>query len=198
MDTPATTDAPTIRHDGWTPERRTRFLDSLSHKGNVRLACSRAGMSPEAAYRLKRRDPLFARGWAAALVLAHDNGIQLLHDRAIDGIEEEVWYGGELRTRRKHDSRLFLAHLARLDKAAEDAGAQADAGRFDELLACIGGEKVPDDLLGDDGALPVDRETAGEEAARDAEYALRAEHEDRGAEISEREEAEGRCLRQSS
>ena len=57
MDQPAT---PIVRHDGWTRERQALFLDCLAERGNVRLACTRAGMSPEAAYRLRRRDALFA------------------------------------------------------------------------------------------------------------------------------------------
>lgn len=165
-----------IRHDGWTPERVARFFDSLAVKGNVRLACRKAGMSPEAAYRCKRRDPQFARGWAAALVLANDNGLDTLADRAIDGIEEDVWHRGELvGTRRRYDSRLLLAHLARLEKAAADEAAQADAARFDELVACLVGEAIPACLAGDDPLLPVDRASAalrvGEQADQDAEDA---------------------------
>jgi hypothetical protein len=159
---------------GWTRERMAQFLDYLSENGNVRAACKRVGLSREAAYRLRRRNPEFARGWAAALVLAHDAGVEVLGDRAIDGIEEDVWHRGELvGTRRKYDTRLLLAHLARLDKAAEDAAAQRDAGRFDELLACIAGEMVPPDLLSEDDILPLDREEAVREAAAQAEKAVR-------------------------
>src|SRR6478735_10549224 len=65
-------DATTETHDdcalvrGWTSERKTRFLDHLALKGNVRASCKRVGLSREAAYRLRRRDAVFARGWAAA------------------------------------------------------------------------------------------------------------------------------------
>src|SRR5690606_20097521 len=113
---------------GWTRERMAQFLDYLSEKGNVAAACKRVGLSREAAYRQRRRDAAFARGWAAAMVLAHDASVQVLADRAIDGIEEEVWNRGEMvGTKRKYDTRLLLAHLARLDKAAEDQAAQRDA-----------------------------------------------------------------------
>lgn len=166
--------ARTPRHDGWTPERMARFFDSLALKGNVRLACRRAGMSPEAAYRCKRRDPHFARGWAAALVLANDNGQDTLADRAIDGVAEDIWHRGALvGSRRRYDSRLLLAHLARLEKAAADEAAQADAARFDELVACIVGETVPEILAGDDPLLPLDRERAAADMAIHAEEAQR-------------------------
>ncbi len=59
--------APAVRRDGWSPELKIAFLDHLAATGNVRGACAAAGMSPEAAYRLRRRDPFFARGWGIAL-----------------------------------------------------------------------------------------------------------------------------------
>src|SRR5690606_30735246 len=144
MDTPPiATHAPDLAR-GWTPERKTRFLDHLAAKGNVRAACLRVGLSPEAAYRLRRRDDLFARGWALALALARTRTEQVLADRAIEGVEEPVYYRGELiGSRRRFDARLLLAHLARLDKLVEESETSADFGRFDELLALIAGEQAP-------------------------------------------------------
>jgi len=133
----------------------------------VRAACERVGLSREAAYWLRRRDDEFARGWAAALVLAHDAGEELLAACATEGIEEQIWYRGELvGTRRRIDARLLLAHLPRLDAAASMESAQRDAGRFDELLAVIAGEQPPEDLLAGDDVLPVEREAAAIRAHR--------------------------------
>jgi hypothetical protein len=152
--------APTVRCDGWTAARQVQFLDHLAIGGNVRAACARVGMSREAAYRLKRREPLFARAWDAALIRAREASAEVLANRAIDGVEEDVWYKGELvGTRRKYDARLLLAHMARLDKLAEaNATALADAERFDELLALVAGEEVPEGLA--TGTLPLPREPA--------------------------------------
>jgi len=167
---------------GWTPERKVQFLDHLARKGNVRAACARVRLSREAAYRLRRRDRLFARGWAAALIQAHEASIEVLAERAIDGIEEEVWHRGELvGTRRKYDSRLLLAHIARLDKAAENPAAQADAARFDELLARIGGDVLPGGLDSADGVLPLDREATAVKTADEAEAAYEVEDRKRDA-----------------
>lgn len=58
-----------VRHDGWTPQRKRRFLESLADVDDVRRACACVGMSRQAAYSLKKRDPLFAEGWALALRL---------------------------------------------------------------------------------------------------------------------------------
>jgi len=172
---------PTQPHDdcalvrGWTRERMTRFLDHLAEKGNVRAACGRVGLSRETAYRLRRRDPLFARGWAAAMVKAHDVTTEVLADRAIDGVEEPIYHRGELvGTRRRYDSRLLLAHIARLDKVLEDEAALADAARFDELLARIAGAELPEAMDSDDGVLPLERERL---ALRWGEYACAAHRE---------------------
>ena len=143
---------------GWTPELKARFLDRLAAHGNARAACAHA-LRQRA---LRRRDPFFARGWAAALVLARENGVQALAERAIEGVEEQIYYRGELvGTRRRYDARLLLAHLARLDAMVGDNAACADAGRFDELLNCVATGEL---------ALPPVRKdavaAAGDEARR--------------------------------
>jgi hypothetical protein len=163
---------PGVPARGWTPGAKARFLEHLALKGNVRAACAHVGLSAEAAYRLRRRDPLFARGWDAALVLAHDHGEQVLAARAIDGVEEPVYYRGEqIGTRRKYDTRLLLAHLARLDRMAENRAAQHDAGRFDELLALLAGARCPEVLADADG-LSLPRAEAIARAMAEAEQRL--------------------------
>lgn len=167
-DTPAAT-----RHDGWTPERRARFLERLAGHGDVRAACAVVGLSREAAYRLRRRDALFAGAWAAALVLAREASAEVLACRAIDGIEEEVWYRGEVvGTRRRYDTRLLLAHMARLDAQASDGSAQADAACFDELVAMAAGAQPPEDMVTDGDSMIPGREAyiaaREEQATREA------------------------------
>lgn len=151
----------TVRHDGWTPRRKALFLDHLANHGDVRAACRAAGMSREAAYRLRRRDAVFARAWAAGLALAGEAAGELLACRAINGVEEEVWHAGRMvGTRIRFDTRLLLAHLARLDRMAECETAQEDAARFDELVAMAAGEAPPaEGLIEDDDGVPLPRET---------------------------------------
>jgi hypothetical protein len=142
-------------HNGWTVPRRLAFLEHLAQRGHVRAACAAVGLSAEAAYKLRRREPLFAAAWDAALVLARRVAEQVLATRAIDGIEEPVWFRGELvGLRVRHDTRLLLAHLARLDRHAEStpyAGHRAE--RFDELLACVAGATFPKGLAAESERL---------------------------------------------
>jgi hypothetical protein len=59
---------PNVRHDGWTPERRRNFLQCLAAGGSVRLACGRVGLTRQAAYKLRGREPVFALAWDQALL----------------------------------------------------------------------------------------------------------------------------------
>src|SRR5687768_16669565 len=169
---------PATRRDGWSLERKLRFLGRLAANGNVRAACAAVGMSRESAYTLRRRDALFARGWAAAMLLAREAGVELLADMATEGIEEEVWHRGEhVGTKRRFDARLLLAHLARLDRMVEEADRSAaqDAERFEEILACVAEVEVPEELRVEEELLPLDRELtldkAGHAAAQDIDDA---------------------------
>ena len=163
---------------GWTPAAKVRFLEHLAWKGNVRAACACVGLSAEAAYRLRRRDALFARAWTAAVVMARDHSIEVMACRALDGVEEPVLYRGEqVGTRTRYDTRLLLAHIARLDQLADNAAAQWDAGQFDALLAALAEVPCPDDLAGSDG-LAFPHETAVGHAVDDAERALFCDGDD--------------------
>ncbi|WP_121114568.1 hypothetical protein [Croceibacterium ferulae] len=124
-----------------TPERQVQFLSVLATNGNVRAACAAVGTSAHTAYKLRRRNPLFARGWAGALAAARRHVEAVIHDRALNGIEEPVLYRGEVvATRRRYDNRLLLALAGRLDKAAEDSQVAADEAGLDALLAAIAGD----------------------------------------------------------
>jgi hypothetical protein len=161
---------------GWTPDRRTRFLSLLAESGDVRASALACGLSPQSVYKLRRRDGLFARAWLAALLLARDHSEQVMASRALDGVEEPIFYQGELvGTRRRYDNRLLLAHMARLDRLADDAEAEEDAGRFDELLALVAGERAPGDMAGDDLHLPLGEDDFADRRCRAAHRAKDAE-----------------------
>lgn len=172
-DRAADTPAAALPARGWTAEAKVRFCEHLAVKGHVRAACARVGLSAESAYRLRRRDPLFARGWAAAMVMARDHSEQVMACRALDGVEEPVYYRGELvGTRQRYDTRLLLAHMARLDRAAQSGQAPRDAGRFDHILALLAGEAEPEICGCDAHGLPLPRKESIERAVTEALDAL--------------------------
>lgn len=134
----------TQRHDGWTPERRRIFLETLAECGTVQDACRAAGMSPASAYALRQRasGALFALGWAAALRHARERLADELLSRAMHGCTETVERGDEVITRHRFDNRLSMAVLTRLDREAEkfDNAARTVttvAADFEALLECV-------------------------------------------------------------
>ena len=126
-------------------EAQAAFLSALAECGQARRAARAAGVSHQTVYRARRACAAFRRGWDAALIAARAFAEDVLATRALDGVEEEIFYRGELiGTRRRYDSRLLLAHLARLDRltgagqaaagASAAAGAEAFAEDFDGAL----------------------------------------------------------------
>lgn len=111
------------RHDGWTGEAMAKFLEALADTGVVAEACDAALKSREAAYALRRRDPLFAQAWELALANARDRLADTLLARSIEGNVEQIVKDGEI-VAEKHfiDNRLGLAILKRLDQRIDGNG----------------------------------------------------------------------------
>ncbi|MGQ7829397.1 hypothetical protein [Altererythrobacter sp. Z27] len=128
---PATTVNPTT----FTREAQAAFCEHLSTHGNVRLAARAAGVHRATAYRMRRACGRFEELWKGALLLARSHAEELLADRALNGVEEKVFYHGEeVATRIRYDSRLLLAHLARLDRLTQDHNVREAAMFFDYKL----------------------------------------------------------------
>ena len=132
------------RRDGWTPFARRLFLEVLSETGRVSLACDYAGLTKQSAYALRNRDPLFAAGWDAACELARAPLADALYEQAVNGVTETITRDGEVvATRHRHDGRLSIAVLHRLDKRCDRAAELGSAHlalvrRWDEWLALVG------------------------------------------------------------
>jgi hypothetical protein len=124
------------RHDGWTGERMAKFCEALADTGLVVEACLAAGKSTVGAYALRRRDPVFAAAWEAALTIARERLADSLLARSIEGSVEQYYKDGVLvGEKRVIDNRLGLAILRRLDRLAETGtplgtgGARLPTGR---------------------------------------------------------------------
>ena len=51
------------RRGGWTVERMEVFLGELKTHADVSRACDAVGLARQGVYRLRRRNPAFARAW---------------------------------------------------------------------------------------------------------------------------------------
>lgn len=83
---------PKKRAEEWRPA----FLDALTETANVSESCKKAGISRQTAYRHRRAYEGFANEWDEALGM----GVGTLEDEAVrrarDGVEESVFYKGEI------------------------------------------------------------------------------------------------------
>ena len=197
------------RLDGWTEEKQRRFIETLADTGLVGVAAKAVGMSRETAYRLRRsaHGAAFARAWDAAR--HHAGGLieDIAFERAIEGVEQDVYDGnGEVvAARLVYDNRLLkylLSHLkpdrygARAAPPLPSAPALEDSLRaMEPLLPALPEHMMePDDLahalqLADvaDGVLPRFL-SEQRPLATDAQIAA-AEREARGAAALAKREA---------
>ncbi|WP_294174638.1 hypothetical protein [uncultured Sphingomonas sp.] len=112
------------RMGGWTPFNRRLFLDILADTGKVSHACECVDLSKQSAYALRARDPVFAAGWNAAAELARDALADSVLERALAGSTETITRNGEVvAERHRHDGRLAMAVLARLDRRCDRSAA---------------------------------------------------------------------------
>ncbi len=144
-----------LRHDGWTPDRMRAFLERFAECGVVSEACLAAGMSARAAYNLRDRDPLFAAGWDAACVKVRPRLADEAFSRSMTGVVERIYKDGiVVAERHRHDNRLTMAVLARLDARLDQARAHVKAGgaaphldlaaNWEAFLAALGEDRRED------------------------------------------------------
>ncbi|MEO1922466.1 MAG: hypothetical protein ABGW84_11360 [Sphingomonadaceae bacterium] len=125
------------------------FLEALAVVGSVRAAARKARVSHQTVYRARRACADFRRCWEAAQLQALARAEDVLACRAIDGVEETVFYHGEeVAKRRRYDGRLLLAHIGRLDRLSERAEVRALSDEFDAAMAAFGqGKELPGEAL---------------------------------------------------
>lgn len=131
-----------LRHDGWTPDKERRFIETLADSGVVADACRASGMSRDAAYTRRRSagGRAFALAWEGALLIARGRLADEAMSRVLHGIVDRVYRNGELvAERHRYDNRLTMAVLSRLDRHADGLGENAPVVRavaqeFDRFL----------------------------------------------------------------
>ena len=111
---------PIVRHDGWTGEKIATFCEALAETAVVTEACDAAGMGISGAYAARRRNPIFAAAWDAALGIARERLADTLLARSMEGNVEQLYRDGELIGERHFlDNRLGLQILRRLDRLSD-------------------------------------------------------------------------------
>jgi hypothetical protein len=158
------------RCDGLTPERQVVFLDALARCGVAADAARAAGVSRDTVYNLRNRAEgrAFSLGWDAAMLMSRGHVADELHSRALNGVVEKIYRNGELwGERHRHDNRLAMAVLTRLDRQCEALGdgaatARVIAQEWDQFLDIVedGGDGAGDFLASRAAAVRIPAEEA--------------------------------------
>lgn len=115
-----------------TGEQRARFLEVLAEHANVGEAVRASGLPRRRALSLRAADEDFAADWDAAIEDARDRLELAAWTRALDGVEEPYFYGGQERgTLRRHPDGLLqmLLKAERPEKFGDAVGARSTAQR---------------------------------------------------------------------
>ena len=121
------------RHDGWTPDRIRRFLDTLAETGVVTDAARAAEMSVQSAYvfRNSARGRAFDVAWHSAQLRGRQSLADDLVSRARYGHVERLTRDGVVvAERHRYDNRLAMAVLTRLDALAASSAQSHEAARI--------------------------------------------------------------------
>ena len=135
-----------LRVDGFTGARQAIFLEAVAAGFTTTEAAAKAEISLTAIYnfRNRRAGRAFNIAWEAADRRARRPLADHLRNRALEGQAETLRDpdGAVVGTRHRHDNRLAMAILTRLDRKAEASQQDerlvgAVAEEFEELLALI-------------------------------------------------------------
>jgi hypothetical protein len=98
-----------MRHHKSAEEWRDKFLETLRGCGNIRESAAAAGVHRATAYRARDADAEFAEAWDDALDEAADVLEMEARRRAIDGVEEPVYFRGrEVGKVRRYSDTLLM------------------------------------------------------------------------------------------
>ena len=135
------------RVDGWTPLRQRAFLRALTATGEIEKACKLARISNTAVRKARAAYPSFAAACDRAIAKAEPTLEQIAVDRAINGVAEPVYHGGQvvghkrrysdalMRDALKREDARFGTHKTKRDLAEEAKAAAKLAGGFFSLPA---------------------------------------------------------------
>lgn len=164
------------RHDGFTREKRERFLAEVERSGCIRDGCRAAGISKTTVDRWREKDADFAAALAHKLNLAAVSLERLAYDHAVHGAEEVVMRDGKVAMIRRKPSDAMLrmllqgANPAKYGRTAGERQASEAARRRmkdelrPELFKEFMGGRTHEELI-DDAFQKLERACEGERNA---------------------------------
>lgn len=132
---------------------KERFLDALSENCNISASAKACGFSTSTIDRHRRKDATFRANVLAALTSGYERLELAMLERAIHGVEEDVWHSGKIvGTKTSYNDAMALRLLAlhrdtvkgapgeteeELDETYEAARAELEA-KLDEMRERLG------------------------------------------------------------
>lgn len=115
--------------------RKARFLKRLRESGNVTQSARLAGLASTTLYRHRTTIASFGAAWDAALAESVDALEAALMERALNGVEKPILYGGEVKvTVRTYSDALgmFMLKSKRPEIFDRPRGAERDPSELGE------------------------------------------------------------------
>lgn len=98
----------------WSVRREANFFEALALTANVARSARIAGLADSTIYRRRRTHADFRDRWAEAVREGAARLETAMLDRALNGVEKPVWFGGkQVGTVTEYNDRLAMALLAR-------------------------------------------------------------------------------------
>ncbi len=89
--------------------KKEKFLEAFRQTGNVTEAAEKAGVNRATPYKWRKKDPKFAKAWEEAEQEAADRLEREAWRRAVEGVEEPVYYKGkQIDSIRKYSDTLLI------------------------------------------------------------------------------------------
>ena len=129
-----------------TLKKRAAFLEHLAKHGNISAAARSVGVDRRFWYRVKETDQEFAGAWDDAVEQAVDLMLEEARRRALKGIEEPVFYQGNVcgHIQRYSDVLLmFLVKAHRPEYATERRKVDMNTDGLKELADVLRAGPVP-------------------------------------------------------
>ena len=113
---------------------RPAFLEALQQTGNVSGAAQLAGVARKTAYAAYHRSPAFAKQWDEAIDVATDALELVARQRAALGVEEPVYYQGQIVGHIRKYSDVLLIFLLKAHRPEKFRDNHKIDGRIDGTL----------------------------------------------------------------
>lgn len=129
-----------------TPEKEAAFLEALTKGLSITAAAKDAGVGRRTAYEWREEDEAFRQIWDDAV----EAGTDVLEDeakrRAADGVDEPVFYKGDIcgHVRKYSDTLIIFLLKARRDKYRDSARVDVGVDRLNEWLTALKSPTNPD------------------------------------------------------